>query len=170
MVSPAPGAFGYAWISTLDVPAAIYCLEEHEAQWLIARSTIKSDGVGKEKGMGFPVMSRNSNEDILWFEWVTFTSDLTPNLTRELQAANVLTIDTVNLGDGFDLQSLRGACPQELLRAHEAWLPEPRGDEGPVPRGEDADVFHMGTPESRAIQDVASKLPVIMVADGARGV
>ena len=37
MVAPAPGAFGYAWISTLDVPAAIYCLDEFEGQWLVAR-------------------------------------------------------------------------------------------------------------------------------------
>ena len=122
MVVPAPGAFGYAWISTLDVPAAIYCLDEFEGQWLVARSAIKSDGVGKEKGMGFPVMSRQRNEDILWFEWVTITSTLSPHPTRELIAAGVLTIDCVNAGDGFDLQSLRGACPTELLRAREAHL------------------------------------------------
>ena len=139
MVLPAPWVFGYASVPASNIPVALYVIAQDPvgdgkaSQWLIARSALDTD----EDGMGFAVLAREGNEEVLWLDWVEL-GELEPSPPHREYVA----IDCVNHGDGLDLPTLRAACPKELLRA---------GD-GAWSMGGDTASFDIGSP-------VASKDP-----------
>ena len=120
MIAPAPGVFGYARVPDVDYPVGLYVVAEHKGdeaepkKWLIARTALESDGDGE----GYSAFSRRGREEILWYEWVEL-AELDP--APPARGTKYVAIDCVNVGDGLDLSSLRAACPDELLRPHEAW-------------------------------------------------
>ena len=121
MIAPAPGVFGYASVPEVDFPVGLYVVAEYKGdsdgetkKWLIARTALESDG----DGMGYVAHSRRGREEILWFEWVEL-AELDPAPPKK--GTKYVALDCVNVGDGLDLESLRAACPTELLRSHEAW-------------------------------------------------
>ena len=152
MIAPAPGVFGYARVPDVDYPVGLYVVAEHKGdeaepkKWLIARTALESDGDGE----GYSAFSRRGREEILWYEWVEL-AELDP--APPARGTKYVAIDCVNVGDGLDLSSLRAACPDELLRPHEAWASK--------------DDFIGGSPRpaTRAVEHHIGGSPVIGGAD-----